>query len=147
MMVKNIKSVGVLVAICAVVALLLALTNQITAPVIKDNEARKAAAAFFKMGVKNVLITLGVRGAYFTDGKQEITVPSLKVKAVETTGAGDAFNGGFATAIAEGHDVETALKFATCTAAISVTRLGAAQSMPHRPEILALMKKEFGITL
>jgi ribokinase len=69
------------------------------------------------------------------------------MKAVETTGAGDAFNGGFATAIAEGADVETALQFATCTAAISVTRLGAAQSMPHRDEILALMAKEFGKTL
>ena len=110
-------------------------------------DCRKAAAAFFKMGVKNVLITLGVRGAFFTDGKSEIVVPSLKVKAVETTGAGDAFNGGFATAIAEGADVETALQFATCTAAISVTRLGAAQSMPQRNEILALMEKEFGVRL
>ncbi len=110
-------------------------------------DCRAAAKAFFEMGVKNVIITLGVRGAYFTDGKREITVPSIKMKAVETTGAGDAFNGGFATAIAEGADVETALQFTTCTAAISVTRLGAAQSMPHRDEILALMEKEFGVTL
>ena len=110
-------------------------------------DCRKAAAAFFKMGVKNVIITLGSRGAFFTDGKREITVPSLKMKAVETTGAGDAFNGGLVTAIAEGHDIETAMKFATCTAAISVTRLGAAQSMPHREEILELLQKEFGITL
>ena len=110
-------------------------------------DCRKAADAFFKMGVKNVVITLGVRGAYFTDGKREITVPSLKMKAVETTGAGDAFNGGLVTAIAEGLDIETALQFATCTAAISVTRLGAAQSMPHRHEILALMEKEFGVRL
>lgn len=110
-------------------------------------DCRAAAKAFFEMGVKNVIITLGVRGAYFSDGDKEITVPSIKMKAVETTGAGDAFNGGFATAIAEGADVQTALQFATCTAAISVTRLGAAQSMPHRDEILALMQKEFGTTL
>jgi len=69
------------------------------------------------------------------------------VEAVETTGAGDAFNGGLATAIAEGMPIETALQFATCTAAISVTRLGSSPSMPKREEILALMKKEFGVTL
>lgn len=107
-------------------------------------DCRKAAAKFFEMGVKKVIITLGVRGAYFTDGGEEIFVPALKVKAVETTGAGDAFNGGLATAIAEGMPMETALRFATCTAAISVTRLGSSQSMPSREEILALMEKEFG---
>ena len=108
-------------------------------------DCRKAASKFFEMGVKKVIITLGVRGAYFTDGREEIFVPALKVKAVETTGAGDAFNGGLATAIAEGMPMETALRFATCTAAISVTRLGSSQSMPSREEILALMEKEFGV--
>ena len=108
-------------------------------------DCRKAAAKFFEMGVKKVIITLGVRGAYFTNGREEIFVPALKVKAVETTGAGDAFNGGLATAIAEGMPMETALRFATCTAAISVTRLGSSQSMPSREEILALMEKEFGV--
>ena len=108
-------------------------------------DCRKAAAKFFAMGVRNVIITLGVRGAYFTNGSEEIFVPALKVKAVETTGAGDAFNGGLATAIAEGMPMETALRFATCTAAISVTRLGSSQSMPSREEILALMEKEFGV--
>ena len=110
-------------------------------------DCRLAAKKFFEMGVKNVIITLGVRGAFFTDGEQEILVPSLKVKAVETTGAGDAFNGGLATAIAEGLPMETALHFATCTAALSVTRLGSSQSMPKREETLALLKQEFGVTL
>ena len=107
-------------------------------------DCRKAASKFFEMGVERVVITLGVRGAYFTDGREEIFVPALKVKAVETTGAGDAFNGGLATAIAEGMPMETALRFATCTAAISVTRLGSSQSMPRREEIMNLMEKEFG---
>lgn len=106
-------------------------------------DCKRAAKIFFDMGVKNVIITLGVRGAYFSDGKREITVPALKMKAVETTGAGDAFNGGFTTTIAEGMDVETALRFATCTSAISVTRLGAASSMPRREEIDDLFKKTF----
>ena len=110
-------------------------------------DCHRAAKVFFEMGVKNVIITLGVRGAFFTDGTRELLIPAIKMKAVETTGAGDAFNGGFATAIGDGCDVETALKFATCTSAISVTRLGAAQSMPKREEILALLQKEFGITL
>ena len=111
------------------------------------DDCKKAAEILLNKGVKNVIITLGVRGAYFYNGKQEIKVPSIKVKAVETTGAGDAFNGGFATAIAEGLDVETALKFATCTSAISVTRLGSSPSMPYRHEILSLLEKEFGVKL
>ena len=111
------------------------------------DDCKKAAEILLNKGVKNVIITLGIRGAYFYNGKEEIKVPSIKVKAVETTGAGDAFNGGFATAIAEGLDVETALKFATCTSAISVTRLGSSPSMPYRHEILSLLEKEFGVKL
>lgn len=104
-------------------------------------DCRVAAKKFIDMGVKNVIITLGVRGAFYTDGTQEIVVPSIKVKDLETTGAGDAFNGGLATAIAEGMPIETALQFATCTAALSVTRLGSSLSMPAREEIAELMKK------
>jgi ribokinase len=110
-------------------------------------DCRPAARKFLDMGVRSVIITLGSRGVYFTDGTVEITVPALKVKAVETTGAGDAFNGGFATAIAEGLPIETALRFATCTAALSVTRRGSSQSMPTRAEIEALLDREFGVTL
>ena len=123
-------------------------TEQFTgAPVTTIEDCRIAARKFIEMGVKNVIITLGVKGAFYTNGKDEIIVPSIKVKAVETTGAGDAFNGGLATAIAEGAPIKKALEFATCTAAISVTRLGSAPSMPSREEILELMQKEFGETL
>lgn len=107
------------------------------------DDAKRAAKKLLDMGVKNVIITLGVNGAYYTDGAREIQIPGIKVNAVETTGAGDAFNGGFATALGEGMDVETALKFANCTAAISVTRLGAAESMPSRDEIDAFMKERY----
>ncbi len=110
-------------------------------------DCRAAAARFFEMGVKHVIITLGVRGVFYADGIRELTVPAIRVKAVNTTGAGDAFNGALATAIGEGLDIETALKFATCTSAISVTREGAAASMPTRAEIEALLEKEFGIRL
>ncbi len=116
-------------------------------PVDSLEDCRRAAAVFLSWGVKHVIITLGVRGVFYTDGARELTVPALRVKAVNTTGAGDAFNGALATALAEGLPIETSLKFATCTSAISVTREGAAASMPHRDEITALMKKEFGVEM
>ncbi len=112
-----------------------------------QENCREAAEILLGMGVKNVILTLGVRGSYFYNGEKEFLVPAIPLKAVETTGAGDAFNGGFATAIAEGLPIETALRFATCTAAISVTRYGSSPSMPYRHEILDLMKKEYGIEL
>ena len=68
------------------------------------------------------LLSTGVKKAVLTLGKREIILPCLPLKAVDTTGAGDAFSGGFAMAISEGMDDETALKFATCTSNISVTR-------------------------
>ncbi len=116
-------------------------------PVDSPENCKAAADAFIRMGVRNVIITLGTRGAYYTDGKKEILVPAAKVHAVETTGAGDAFNGGLATAIAEGMTIEKALYFASATAAISVTRHGSSPSMPYRHEIIEMMQKEFGITL
>ncbi len=123
-------------------------TERFTGVILETVEdCRAAAKKFIEMGVKNVVLTLGIKGAFYTDGEREITVPAIPVKAIETTGAGDAFNGGLATAIAEGLPIDTALKFATCTAAISVTRLGSSPSMPYRHEILALMEKEFGIRL
>jgi ribokinase len=108
---------------------------------------RQAATKFIEFGVKNVIITLGVRGVFFTDGKQEYVVPAVKVKALETTGAGDAFNGGFANAIGEGMPILTALQFATCTSAISVSRMGSSPSMPKREEILSLLETEFGVKI
>ena len=122
--------------------------EQFTGVKIEGEESyRKAAQKFLEMGVKNVILTLGVKGAYYTDGRHELFVPALQVKAVETTGAGDAFNGGLATALAEGLPIDIALKFATCTAAISVTRLGSSPSMPYRHEILSLLQEEFNVTL
>lgn len=106
-----------------------------------EEDAKKAADKMIhELGVRNVIITLGKKGAFFTDGTSQILVPSATVKAVDTTGAGDAFNGGLAVALSEGMDIETALKFANATAAISVTRRGASPSMPQRAEIDELKK-------
>jgi ribokinase len=107
------------------------------------DDVREIAHLLLAKGIKNVVITLGSRGAYWTDGKDEIVVPSRKVKAVDTVGAGDTFNGALAVAIAEELDggvtvdgVRRALDFANRAAGISVTRKGAASSCPTREEIL-----------
>ncbi|MBE6586073.1 MAG: ribokinase [Ruminococcaceae bacterium] len=105
-----------------------------------DEDARKAARVLLDRGVGNVVITLGKRGAYWTNGKDEAIVPGYPVKAVETTGAGDTFNGAFAVALGEGKSPVDALAFANAAAAISVTRHGAAESAPLRDEIMEMMK-------
>ncbi|MBE6871335.1 MAG: ribokinase [Ruminococcaceae bacterium] len=103
-------------------------------PVKTQADAQKAADALIKKGVKNVVITLGKLGAFYTNGTTSLLVAPPTVKAVDTTGAGDAFNGGLAVALAEGADIESALKFANATAAISVTNKGAATAAPKRKE-------------
>lgn len=107
------------------------------------DDARRAAEILLSRGVKNVIITLGVNGVFFKNAEFETHVDAIRMNAVDTTGAGDAFNGGFITAIGEGKSVEDALRFATCTSAISVTRKGAAASMPKREEIEELYSKHF----
>lgn len=107
------------------------------------DDARRAAEILLSRGIKNVIITLGVNGVFFKNAEFETHVDAIRMKAIDTTGAGDAFNGGFITAIGEGKSVEEALKFATCTSAISVTRKGAAASMPSRKEIEELYNKHF----
>lgn len=104
-------------------------------------DASKAAKVLVQKGIKNVIVTLGSKGAFYSNGEKELFVPSFKVNAVETTGAGDSFNGAFAVAIGEGMDIESAMRFANASAGISVTRYGTAQSMAMRDEIEELLNK------
>ena len=97
--------------------------------------ADNAAESFMKKGVKNVIITLGSAGAFIRSDKFTGMIPAIKVHAVDTTAAGDIFNGALAVAIAEGNNLEEAVLFANKAAAISVTRLGAQASAPYRKEI------------
>ncbi|KIT14939.1 ribokinase [Jannaschia aquimarina] len=110
-------------------------------PVETVEEARAAAARLLEMGVaKAAILTLGERGALYHDGETSELVPPFDAgPVVETTGAGDAFNGGFAAALAEGRDALEAVRFGCATASISVTRPGTAPSMPARAEIDALL--------
>ena len=101
----------------------------------KPEQAQKAGEAFMKMGVKNVVITLGRQGVMvMTESFCEL-IPSLKVDTIDTTGAGDAFNGAFVTALAEGMDIFKAAQFGNIAGALAVTRLGTAPAMPFRNEI------------
>ena len=86
-----------------------------------------------------MLITLGSRGVYVnSNGRAEI-IPAFHVKAIDTTGAGDAFNGGLLTALSEGKDLWEAARFANALAALSVQKLGTTPSMPTRAEIDAFL--------
>ena len=116
--------------------------EQITGiPVKSINDAEIAAGKLLEKGAKAAVITLGEQGALFKDNDQVIHQPSYEVgPVVETTGAGDAFNGGLAVALAEEMPIDKALRFACATASISVTRQGTAPSMPDRHEIEALLK-------
>lgn len=111
--------------------------------VVGEKSAAEAARKIHSMGPEIVIITMGEAGALVYDGDSVTMVPAVKVKTIDTTGAGDAFNGGLATAIAEGQDIFQATKFAVCTAALSVTQVGTAPSMPFRSEIDSLLKRNF----
>ena len=106
------------------------------------NSAELAADEFLKRGVRNVIITLGAEGAVVKNRVVTKHVPAFHAgPVVETTGAGDAFNGGFAVALSEGLDVVAATRFGCAVAGISVTRYGTAPSMPSRTEVEDLLNK------
>ena len=112
-------------------------------PVVTIEDAEEAAKIFLQRGIDTVVITLGEKGAYVRNSVINQHVPAFDMgdKVLETTGAGDAFNGGFAYALAEGMSLIEAVRFGSATAAISVTRLGTAPAMPVNREIQDLLYK------
>lgn len=111
-------------------------------PVTSVAEAERAAEALLARGVGACVITLGGNGALYRDRTRSVHVPVISAgPVVETTGAGDAFNGGFAVALSEGMDVVDAVRFGCATAGISVTRPGTAPAMPARAEIEDLLAR------
>ena len=109
-------------------------------PVDDEEGARRAAAALRDRGAGAAVITLGARGALLDcrEGAEMVSA-FLPGPVVETTGAGDAFNGAFAVALAEGRKPAAAVRFGCAAAGISVTRPGTAGSMPDRAEVAALL--------
>ncbi|KTS82940.1 ribokinase [Paenibacillus jamilae] len=109
---------------------------------ITPNE-HEAAIMFKDMSLQEALrkypnklfVTEGSNGVRFFDGEQEVVVPTYKVEAVDTTGAGDTFNAAFAVALAEGKSLADSVKFANRAASLSVTKFGAQGGMPTRHEV------------
>ena len=99
------------------------------------NDAKESAKKLYEMGIKNVIITLGEKGLYYFNGKEEIYIEANQVKAIDTTGAGDAFNGGFSFALLKGKKIKDCLEFANKVAGLSTTKLGAGDSMPNLKEL------------
>jgi ribokinase len=111
-------------------------TEVLTGIKVKNvTDAAKAAVRFMAKGVQTVIITLGRRGAFVATKEGKQLVPGFKVRSVDTTAAGNIFNGALAAALGEDKPLLEAVRFANAAAAISVTRLGAQPSAPDRKEI------------
>lgn len=100
-----------------------------------EKSASQAARALLNKGVRNVIITLGKQGAYFQNDFIKLKVDAPAVHAIDTTAAGDTFNGALAVALTEKMGWQHAMEFAVEAASISVTRSGAQSSIPYRNEI------------
>jgi len=103
--------------------------------VVDTITAEKAAVRLHDKGVQNVIITMGSSGAYLLSGSISRVIAVDRVKAVDTTAAGDVFNGALTVAISEGKEIEEAIVFANKAASISVTRMGAQASAPYKKEV------------
>jgi ribokinase len=104
--------------------------------------AKKAVNKLLSMGPKNVISTLGGNGAMIGDKNGVRHIPGFKVKVVDTVGAGDAFNGGFAYAISKGHNIDDAVRFANAVGGLAVTKQGAFPSMPSLKQVNELIKSQ-----
>ena len=103
---------------------------------VKDEASRtKAIESFHKMGVKDVIVTLGSKGSLVCQGNEQIMVEALKVKAVDATAAGDTFCGAVCVALSEGKTLEEAARFATKASALTVQKMGAQSSIPYITDI------------
>jgi ribokinase len=110
--------------------------GQLSGETVNDTfSALKSAKILRKKGVKNVLITMGEKGALLYTGRTEQIIPAPEVQPVDTTGAGDCFNGALAVALARGENLSDAVRFAVKAASLSVLRPGAQNSLPYISEV------------
>jgi ribokinase len=103
------------------------------------DEAESAARELLKLGMRTVIVTLGDRGCLIVEGEHSVHVPGFTVETVDTVGAGDAFNGVLALALAEGLPLPEAARWANAAGALAVTKAGAQGALPRRDEIERLM--------
>ena len=115
-------------------------TEALTGIEIKSMDSIKRAAEKLRAkGVANVIITLGSEGAFIFNDDGGRLIPTPVVKVIDTTAAGDVFNGALAVAISEGEELDVAVEFANRAAALSVTRMGAQASAPFRKELISTL--------
>lgn len=115
----------------------------LTGITVTDNEsAQLAANALHLKGIEIVMITLGAKGVWLSQNGRGELISGFKVKATDTTAAGDTFNGALVTGLIEEMPLESAIKFAHAAAAISVTRFGAQTSIPNREETDVFLKAQ-----
>ncbi len=103
--------------------------------ITSEKEAKQAADKLLNLGIKKVIITLGEKGLFYSDGKEETYLKASAVKAIDTTGAGDAFNGGLAFGLSKEKPIKECLEIANKVAGISTTKLGAGDAMPFLKDI------------
>ena len=103
-------------------------------------EAKRAAEALVKRGVKNVIATMGSRGALISNGEGCEAIAGYKVTAVDTVAAGDSFNGALAYGITKGKSLRESVKIANAVGALTVTKKGAVPSLPYLREVLDFLK-------
>jgi ribokinase len=107
-------------------------------PADDPRSSRELAGELRRRGVRNVVVTLGRTGALILTDDLDIMVPAIPVDVVDTTGAGDAFNSGFAVALAEGRDIIDAVRFGVICGGLACTKLGVIPGLPHRAQADAL---------
>ncbi|WP_194436423.1 ribokinase [Vibrio fluminensis] len=110
--------------------------------VVDSETAHQAANALHLKGIEIVMITMGAQGVWLSQNGRGELIPGFRVDAIDTTAAGDTFNGAFVTGLLEDMPIESAIKFAHGAAAISVTRLGAQTSIPRREEVEEFIAKQ-----
>ena len=108
-------------------------------PVTNEEDAERAAKVLMEMGIDIIIITLGSKGAFVLSDSFNGLVPSFFVKAVDSTAAGDVFNGALVVSLSEGKQIKDAVVFANAAAALSVTKMGAQTSAPRREDIEKLI--------
>lgn len=111
--------------------------------VTDEKSAEEASEILIKKGVQNVIITLGAKGVYLYTNKYKGIIPGFKVKAVDTTAAGDVFNGSLSTGMAQGKSIKESIRYANAAAALSVTKLGAQPSAPSLKKIEEFLKIKY----
>jgi len=108
--------------------------------ITNEKEAKEASIKLLTLGLKKIIITLGEKGLFYSDGNEDIYLKATPVKAIDTTGAGDAFNGGLAYALSQNKPIKDSLNLANQAAGLSTLKLGAGNAMPYLKDLTNIMK-------